>query len=359
MKKVYYLVVASCFLFVANGFAQNKRAAQSNPINLSALQGAEKNQSSVQPMSTVSDTITAHWGRILPYPSVDTATLYTCSPTKHSYLAGHNQYGDMAKAQKFDSQYGVANASGTITNLLMWVGDKKLGTTPGNASRIPTIWADNAGVPGTVLGTATPVTVALMDTSIAAKHLIGPSSGPMGIYNINATFTTTISIPVNHTFWAGFTITYDAAGDSAGLITTRGAEFKDSTHTFELYTPAPGTWASFKADWGLSLALAVYPVLNVTTAGVNEFNSNISALQNYPNPASNNTMISYSLKETANVNLTVYDIAGKKLSDLSQGIQSAGNHNVKLDVSNLSSGMYFYTIIAGDNKMTSKITVVR
>ena len=93
--------------------------------------------------------------------------------------------------------------------------------------------------------------------------------------------------------------------------------------------------------------------------GVNENNNIIYGLQNMPNPAINNTMINYSLKETANVELTLFDVAGKKISTLNQGRQSLGDHQLKLDASALSSGVYFYTLSAGDYKSTNKMTVVK
>ena len=94
-------------------------------------------------------------------------------------------------------------------------------------------------------------------------------------------------------------------------------------------------------------------------SAVSENNSMISSLQNMPNPAKDNTMINYSLKETASVELSLFDVAGKKMSSLNQGMQIAGNHQLKLDVSTLSSGIYFYTISAGNYKMTNKMSVVK
>jgi len=362
MKNLYILFVGVSFLFAANGFAQGKKIAKGTEMNTIITQVAAKNQPAVQPMNT-NDTITAHWDVIYPVP-VDTPVTYSCSALNpsHSYVAGQNQYGDLAKAQLFDATYGVTTTNGTITNLLLWVGGKL--QNAGTGSWVPTIWADNAGTPGTVLGTATPVTVALMDTSVAAKKRIGPLTALKGIFNVNAAFSPAIAIPVSQKFWAGFTITY-AAGDSAGLITSRDGRYTTTgngnfvdaiTHTTSQWSD--NSWNNFVTDWGLEVALGVYPVLSVAT-DVHENNNFIAALQNMPNPATNNTTITYSIRESANVVLSVFDVTGKQVISLVQGMQTAGNHNLKLDVSNLNSGLYFYTISAGDYKMTSKMSVVK
>lgn len=367
MKKNYILFLCFSLLFVVIGFAQNKRIEEFTAINETVLNMnlAEKTQPVIQPMTTVNDTITAHWHQIFPIVAgCDTPVTYTLkAPAKHSYIAGHNKYGDAAKAQLFDTIYGVTSSNGTITNLLLWVGGKI--KNAGTGSWTPTIWADNAGKPGAVLGTAPKVTISLMDTSLVAKKKIGNSSSVKGMYNVNATFSTAIQIPATRKFWAGFTITY-SPGDSAGLVTskdgdtslTKGDFLKASTHTFGQWN---GGWSDFVTDWGpdFQVALGVYPILSMITTNVNENNSLLTGVRNYPNPAKDNTAINYSLKENSNVQLSLFDIVGKNILELNQGIQSSGNHNLNLDVSSLSSGIYFYTISAGNSKMTGKISVAR
>ncbi len=356
MKNFYILFVGISVLFSANGFAQ-KRIAKVSVTKVSSFQSAERNQSPVHPMNT-NDTITAHWDVIYPMPSVDTAVTY--SDLGGGFVAGQDSYLDKAKAQKFDATYGVTSSNGSITNLLMWVGAKIQATTPGNASWVPTIWADNAGKPGTVLGTSTAITVAQMDTSSAALQLIGPITALKGAYNLNAAFSPAVAIPVNQIFWAGYTITYDS-GDSAGLVSSTNGNFPDAvTHTFEQWSD--NSWNSFNDgttnSWQSDVALAVYPVVSIATH-IEESNSSIASVKNVPNPANDNTIIYYLLKESSNVELSLFDVTGKKLMSTNEGLQASGNHKIKLDVSSLLSGVYFYTISAGDFKMTSKMSVVK
>ena len=363
MKNFYTVILSVTVFSAAIGFAQN-RIAKDAPMSISSF-AASKNNASVHPMN-MADTITNHWDVIEPV-AVDVAGVYVLQDG--GYIAGQNGYGDLTKAQKFDSNYGVTSTNGTITNLLLWVGRKK--QNAGTAQWIPTIWDDNAGVPGTVIGTATPITVAQMNTSATGiLGIIGSAAAVEGRFNINATFSPAIAIPGNQIFWAGFSITY-AAGDSAGLVTSQDltdgdgmgvtGDFLDaSTHTFEKWND--GSWHSFNDGtndtWELDIALAVYPVIDFVT-GINEQNSNVLTISNIPNPAKDNTMIHYELKETCPVEFSLFDLAGKKLSALNQGVQSSGSHQFKFDVTNLSSGVYFYTISAGDYKRTNKMSVVK
>ncbi|RPI19275.1 MAG: T9SS C-terminal target domain-containing protein [Ignavibacteriae bacterium] len=86
---------------------------------------------------------------------------------------------------------------------------------------------------------------------------------------------------------------------------------------------------------------------------------NFSLSQNYPNPFNPKTKIQFSIPWTSNVNLTVYDILGREISVLVNEELKAGNYNADFDAGDLSSGIYFYKIIAGDFNETKKMILVR
>jgi photosystem II stability/assembly factor-like uncharacterized protein len=81
--------------------------------------------------------------------------------------------------------------------------------------------------------------------------------------------------------------------------------------------------------------------------------------QNYPNPFNPSTMISFSLPKKSNVHITLYDIAGKEIEELFNGVKEAGNHEIRFDGTNLSSGVYFYKLTAGDFSQTKKMMFVK
>lgn len=81
--------------------------------------------------------------------------------------------------------------------------------------------------------------------------------------------------------------------------------------------------------------------------------------QNYPNPFNPATTISYTLGKTENVKLDVYNLLGEKVVTLVNGRKSAGEHRVVFDAENFSSGLYFYTLTAGDFKQTRKMVLMK
>ena len=87
--------------------------------------------------------------------------------------------------------------------------------------------------------------------------------------------------------------------------------------------------------------------------------SKFALSQNYPNPFNPSTSINYELPITNYVLLKVYDLTGREVMQLVNEIKPAGYYTVKFDASNLSSGMYFYKIQAGDFSSVKKMVLVK
>ncbi len=83
------------------------------------------------------------------------------------------------------------------------------------------------------------------------------------------------------------------------------------------------------------------------------------SVQNYPNPFNPVTTIRYSLPVDAKVVIKVYDILGREVTVLVDEVKRAGSHSVSFDATNFASGVYFYSISAGDFHQTKKMLLVK
>ena len=79
----------------------------------------------------------------------------------------------------------------------------------------------------------------------------------------------------------------------------------------------------------------------------------------YPNPFNPMTRITFSLPKGAEVSLMVYDINGREVANITNEFYPAGTHQAVFDGSDLSSGIYFARLTAGDFNRTRKLVLVK
>ncbi len=87
--------------------------------------------------------------------------------------------------------------------------------------------------------------------------------------------------------------------------------------------------------------------------------TNYSLEQNYPNPFNPSTTIEFNLQEKSFVSLKVYDVLGKEVATLVNGVQEAGANEVTFNASDLASGMYIYKLEAGNFSSAKKMMLLK
>ncbi len=85
----------------------------------------------------------------------------------------------------------------------------------------------------------------------------------------------------------------------------------------------------------------------------------ISLEQAFPNPFNSTIKINYALPRRAAVSLQVYNLKGQLVGSLQEGNKMAGRHTAALAADNLSSGLYFMRLKAGDTQLTQKVMLIK
>ncbi len=96
------------------------------------------------------------------------------------------------------------------------------------------------------------------------------------------------------------------------------------------------------------------------TIGIENPVQNASALnvsQSYPNPANGATNVTVEISQPAIVGMEVFNMTGQKVMELPARNMNAGKHEISFDASSFTSGVYFYTVTAGGEKVTRKMIV--
>ncbi|MCI0449212.1 MAG: T9SS type A sorting domain-containing protein [Chlorobi bacterium] len=140
------------------------------------------------------------------------------------------------------------------------------------------------------------------------------------------------------------------------LVTPTG----DSVGVFYLRDMKAGGWVNVNG-WGPAPVYGIYKKLS-GVIGIKqdlEIVREFKLFQNYPNPFNPTTTISYYIPKSSNVTLKVYNILGSEVATLVNGFEKSGAKEIVFDASHLASGIYYYTIAAGEYKDTKKMVLVK
>ncbi len=137
-------------------------------------------------------------------------------------------------------------------------------------------------------------------------------------------------------------------------------------HTREVgFTYAYGNrYAGGAATIAANRAIAFWPLRVATTPTSVPDAGSLHLAQNHPNPFNPQTVIDYELPAAQHVVLRVYDLQGKLVSTLMDGVQSAGRHELvwhgrDQQGSEAPSGLYFYRLTTADGDLVRKMTLLK
>jgi len=135
------------------------------------------------------------------------------------------------------------------------------------------------------------------------------------------------------------------------IFDRQGAALGTTTPTSSSFVPtSTSQWGTFACRYATVTGLE--PIGNFTPA-------KFELVQNYPNPFNPSTTIKYQIANNSYVSMKVYDILGKEVATLVNATLKAGQYELQFNASSLTSGVYFYKIIAGNFTDTKKMLIIK
>ena len=130
------------------------------------------------------------------------------------------------------------------------------------------------------------------------------------------------------------------------------------TYQWRIRSINPGYKAENTSNW-TSLQNFTIASEGSNTAASNINNINNELRQNYPNPFNPSTKISFGIKSESRVKLVIYDLIGREVKTLVNGVKQPGNYSEFFNASNLPSGVYIYKLTVNSNEPSGSFTSVK
>jgi len=157
---------------------------------------------------------------------------------------------------------------------------------------------------------------------------------------------TTMILPVGRVYGA-FYVVYEVPGSLTFVGSGGGTATVDDVAELEF------------GAWHVNLDPCDDPFFGGGTVAAEDSPASFTLAHNHPNPFNPSTVIAFNQAETSAANLSVYDLAGRKVATLVDGMMERGQHNVTFDAGQLASGLYFYTLTANGQALTQKMVLTR
>jgi hypothetical protein len=262
---------------------------------------------------------------------------------------------------------GVAPAS-----YLDWGG---MGTGPWEVVNVPGIWANErtealvAAYSNIVDENNHIYNIALEDLGLGTDPLPQAAADTFVQWNRNQwgvpdVVTITDSGRATYAFGDYDPTTIPGVETENGTGITKISDFiEDFSYTMELVSQSDGLrigalhWNDEAFDGEASLAAVKAAYEGATD--VEDVLSPDFGLKNYPNPFDGNTTISFMLDKASHVNLSVYDISGRRLELLINEDRLAGLHEIQFSPNSGSSNIYFIRLTTENNTVTKKMMLLK
>ncbi|HGY57293.1 MAG TPA: T9SS type A sorting domain-containing protein [Caldithrix abyssi] len=164
------------------------------------------------------------------------------------------------------------------------------------------------------------------------------------------------NIPLDTSFWVQLD---EKVFEVYSIGAKIGSEPYGSGHSFDSYLPNNEGWTRSGCDWIIEAVVEYDKYSDIIGHSLPNVIKEAKLFQNYPNPFNSQfTVIPYELYKPAFVSLYIYTTNGKKVGSFVNQHQKGGRHEIRINVSGLSSGAYFYVLLIDQKPMASRALVL-
>ena len=160
-------------------------------------------------------------------------------------------------------------------------------------------------------------------------------------------------------FWySSQTVVSRSTNDGTSWVSQLTLPTNNAGYALTMYSVNRG-WVGTQGSSALACKIYRYDDVVGINNNQNQTPTKFTMSQNYPNPFNPTTYIDFNLANTGYVTLKVYDMMGREVITLVDGVYSEGVHNVIFNANQFSSGTYFYTMTSGDFKETRTMMLIK
>ncbi|MCW8806337.1 MAG: T9SS type A sorting domain-containing protein, partial [Ignavibacteriaceae bacterium] len=143
--------------------------------------------------------------------------------------------------------------------------------------------------------------------------------------------------------------------ENTGFIEGHGSTTKEHNYSFTDKNVLPGDYQYKLKQIDYDGSFEYSDIVDVKISGPTEF----SLEQNYPNPFNPSTTIKYTIPESGNVKLKVYDSLGEEVATLVDEFKDSGSYDIEFSANGLSSGIYFYRLKTNNYDQIKKMILLK
>ncbi|MBI3510230.1 MAG: T9SS type A sorting domain-containing protein [Bacteroidetes bacterium] len=192
--------------------------------------------------------------------------------------------------------------------------------------------------------------------STASNTVAGYASSNPGVVKFYLTDDYANTSCATLTSWASTnSITTDATFSNASIsMTDYGTAGMQKT---VILAGANGT-VYYNVNGTVNASAMQTAINNALATGINTNNSSFAQLNVYPNPSvGNSTTVSFDLAKTSDVTLDIFNVVGEKVETVSLAKETAGKHEVAVDLTTFNNGVYFVRLNDGKNSATTRMVI--